>query len=502
MPEDGEDILPVGPGGLPERRGKVPATRDGVAAVSARSRSWPGVQLPSDLGLTLGASPFLTIAFAVAVAVAFADSSIVTLALPELYSQLHTTIVGVSWVITGYNVVVAVGAFALLPLMRRARPAVLAAVGLVVFLGASIAAGASQNLPVLIAARCVQGAGAALLLSGSLAVLGALAGSQRGGLAVWTVAGAVGVAIGPALGGILTEAFDWRAIFIAQAPVAALGLVGVLSAASRRVAADTGRSRVTDALGANLGLVCIFGSLVGALFLSVLLVVVVWELGPLAGAGVVSALPIAALAARPLATRLDGRVNVIAGALLLAAGLVALALLPSTNAAYPTVALAICGVGFGLAVPVLTQSSVETGEDLGRRGTISIGARHVGLVLALVAIAPLLGTSLSSGGDRARINATAVILDSPVSLGTKVPIALALSSELDRTPDGQIPDLEKPFDENGAATDPAVRETRDDLVDAIRSALTRSFRPAFGLAALFAVLTLVPVGLVRAGLIR
>jgi predicted MFS family arabinose efflux permease len=502
MPEDGHDTLPVPRGGLPDRRGGTPALRAGAPSTQPASDASPTFASPGEIAVAFGASPLLTIAFAVAVAVAFADSSIVTLALPELYSQLETTIVGVSWVITGYNLVVAVGAFALLPLMRRARPAMLAAIGLVVFLGASIGAGVSDNLPALVASRCVQGAGAALLLSASLSILGALAGSSRGGLAVWTVAGAVGVAVGPALGGILTEAFDWRAIFIAQAPVAGIALLGALSTAARRVGPDAGRSRPREAVGANLGLVCIFGSLVGALFLSVLLVVVVWDLGPLAGAGVVSALPLAALAARPLATRLDGDLDVIAGALLLAAGLVALALLPSTNAAYATAGLAVCGVGFGLAVPVLTQSSVGSGLDLGRRGTISIGARHAGLVLALVAIAPLLGTSLSSGGDRARINATAVILNSPMSLVTKVPIALDLNSELAKTPDGQIPDLKKPFDENGAATDPAVRETRDDLVDAIRGALTRSFRPAFGLAALFAALTLVPVVLVRRRIIR
>ena len=61
----------------------------------------------------------LTIAVAVGVAVAFADSSIVVLALPELYGAFNTSIVGVSWVITSYNLVVAVCAFALVPLVKR-----------------------------------------------------------------------------------------------------------------------------------------------------------------------------------------------------------------------------------------------------------------------------------------------------------------------------------------------------------------------------------------------
>ncbi len=61
----------------------------------------------------------LTILVAVGVAVAFADSSIVVLALPELYGAFNTSLVGVSWVITSYNVVVALCAFALVPLVKR-----------------------------------------------------------------------------------------------------------------------------------------------------------------------------------------------------------------------------------------------------------------------------------------------------------------------------------------------------------------------------------------------
>ena len=66
------------------------------------------------------------------------------------------------------------------------------------------------------AARGVQGVGAALLLAGSLPVLGAR---------MWTLAGTFGLALGPALGGVLTQAFTWRAIFVAQAPFAAAGLL-------------------------------------------------------------------------------------------------------------------------------------------------------------------------------------------------------------------------------------------------------------------------------------
>src|SRR5271163_3272499 len=100
----------------------------------------------------------LTVAVALGVAIAFADSSIVVLALPQLYGAFNTSIVGVSWVITAYNLVVAVGAFVLVALLGRLEVAWLSRAGLLLFLAASVGAAASWSLPVLIVCRCLQGA--------------------------------------------------------------------------------------------------------------------------------------------------------------------------------------------------------------------------------------------------------------------------------------------------------------------------------------------------------
>ncbi|HKS96967.1 MAG TPA: MFS transporter, partial [Terriglobia bacterium] len=94
------------------------------------------------------------------------------------------------------------------------------------------------SLPALIAFRCVQGVGAAMLLAGSVALLSALAGSTARGVAVWTAAGTFGAALGPALGGVLTQLFDWRAIFVFQAPVALIALVAAFE--SQKARADAG----------------------------------------------------------------------------------------------------------------------------------------------------------------------------------------------------------------------------------------------------------------------
>jgi MFS family permease len=422
----------------------------------------------------------------VSIAVAFADSSIVVLALPELFVELQTTIPRISWVVTAYNLAVVIGAFGLLPFVRRVRPAWLALAGLVVFLAASIVCALSDTLEALVAGRVAQGIGAALLLAASLPLLVELSGDRRRAVAVWVGAGTLGTAVGPALGGILTEAFDWRAIFVVQAPLAAAAIAAALHPAARRLPPPAEQGRAP--LGSALGLVFTYAALVGALFLAVLLIVTVWDYGPLAGAGMVSALPVAALCARPLSARLSGLADVVGGSALLAAGLAALALLPASDPAYAVPALALAGVGLGLALPPLTRASLAREGDLTRSGTTSVGVRHVGLVVGLIAVAPLLASELTDAEETATLNATAVILDAELPLTTKIPITLDLYREFQRAPEGEIPDLARPFEEKGAAGDADVAQARDSLLESVQAVLTRAFRSSFVLSALFAVL--------------
>jgi MFS family permease len=388
--------------------------------------------------------------------------------------------------VTAYNLAVVVGAFGLLPFVRRVRPAWLALAGLVVFLASSIVCALSDSLEALVGGRVAQGIGAALLLAASLPLLVELSGDRRRAVAIWVVAGTLGTAVGPALGGILTEAFDWRAIFAVQAPLAAAAIVAALHPAARRLPPPAEQGRAP--LGSALALVFTYAALVGALFLAVLLIVTVWDYGPLAGAGIVSALPVAALCARPLSARLSGLADIVGGSALLAAGLAALALLPASDPAYAVPALALAGVGLGLALPPLTRASLARQGDLMRSGTTSVGVRHVGLVVGLIAVAPLLASELTDAEEAATLNATAVILDAELPLTTKVPITLDLYREFQRAPQGEIPNLSRPFDENDSEGDPDVAAARDDLLESVQAVLTRAFRSSFVLSALFAVL--------------
>jgi predicted MFS family arabinose efflux permease len=426
----------------------------------------------------------------VAVGVAFADSSIVVLGLPELYARFHTSIEGVSWVVTAYNAAVAVAALGLIVLVHRVRARGILIAGLLAFFLASLACSLADSLPFLISARCVQGVGAALLLAGALPVLGDLTGSVTRGAAIWTLAGTFGLALGPALGGVLTQLFDWRAIFAAQAPVAALGLIAAFAAPRGSELEEGWRSSLTRTWPANACLGLLFGALVGVLFLAVLLLITVWGYSPIAGAAIVSVLPAATVAANPLGRMLGPLVSICGGAALLAAGLVALALLPSPSAWFAAAALAFCGIGLGLAVPTLSGAALDPAAGLARSGTFTVGIRHLGLVLALASIAPLLASELPAAGDQAKLRATAVLLDAPLGLSSKVPVALDLASEFDRARAGEIPDLAKPFDNHGAGNDPKLAATRDTLVGAIEETITRAFRPAFALSAALAALAL------------
>ena len=346
-------------------------------------------------------------AVAAAVAVAFADSSIVVLALPDVYGAFDTSIVGVSWVITAYNLVVAVVAFALVPLIRRVDVGRVSRLGLLLFFAGSVGSAASWNLPALIAFRCLQGVGAAMLLAGALALLAALTGSAVRGVAIWTAAGTFGAAAGPALGGILTELFEWRAIFAFQAPVALIASRRGIRVAPAPARGGRAAEQPRREPRPRLSLRCARrGALPRRPARDHRL-----GLSPIAGAAVVSALLLAALASRLLQREPSPRLAASAGALLLASGLVALALLPATSEAIVAIALALCGTGLGLAVPVLTHAAVHPGPGVVRSGTATIGARHAGLVVALVLIAPLLSHELDRGGHQALLGGAKVILD-------------------------------------------------------------------------------------------
>jgi MFS family permease len=412
-----------------------------------------------------------------AVAIAFADSSIVVIALPDVLRQFDTSITGVAWVVTAYNLALAVVSLALVVVVARRPAARLLPVGIVVFAASSLVAGAAPDLWVLVSARTVQGIGAALLLAGSLAAVRALAAAR--GPELWAGAGLLGAAVGPAAGGLLTEVFSWRAIFYAQAPVAAAALV----AAGRRVEPfPAEQSARRPRVAANAALALVSAALVGLLFLAVVLLIDVWRLSPLAAAGVVSVIPLATAAAQPVAAR----VGPGAGVLLLAGGLAGMALLPARSVIWAVIVLAIAGAGLGLVVPALSRIALGGGAAA---GATTAWARHAGLVVGLLVLTPLLSSDLTAAADRAKLHATAAVLDAPLPAERKLRLAFDLAPVLAHPPRKGLPSFTETLADRPA--DEARLGGRLDSI--VQASVTRGFRTSFLIAALLAFLALLPL---------
>jgi predicted MFS family arabinose efflux permease len=432
------------------------------------------------------------LALLAAVAIAFADSSIVVLALPELLGEFRTSIEGVAWVVTAFNLMVAAAALALGGSLGR-RAGGLTRPGLAIFLVASCACAAAPNLLSLVALRVAQGAGAALLLAGSLPILATLLGDRRRAVAWWALAGSVGATLGPALGGLLTEIFDWRAIFVAQVPPALLALLTTPRAAGEAPAPQARPGR--RALGADTALALVSGALVAALFPAVVLMINGWGLRPLTAAAVVSALPIATVAARPLARALAARVALSAGAVILAVGLIGLALLPAPEPLLAAWALACCGLGLGLTLPELVRAGMSNGAGLETTASWSVGVRHLGLVVGLLALTPLLAHDMGAAGRSVRDAGAARLLDAPLPIAAKVELAEALergTREGRSTPAALLEPLRAR--EGG---EPILADLRRSLEELLAEALTRGFRRGFLLAAGLALLALAPILIAR-----
>ncbi|HSK50961.1 MAG TPA: MFS transporter, partial [Solirubrobacterales bacterium] len=243
-------------------------------------------------------------ALALAVGIVLADSSIVVLALPEIYRELDTSVAGVTWVLISFNLVMALAAVPAALLARRVGPGRAAAVGLAIFAGAGLACGAAEELSTLIAARCVQARGGAVAVTAALELLPATVGSERRAATIWAAAGATGAALGPAVGGFFTELVSWQSIFLLQAPVALAAAVPILAVAKHEASTRIIESELQRTgrphLWANLALAMVSAAIAAALFLLVLLLIEGWRLTPIEAALVVSVMPLAAIAGSKL----------------------------------------------------------------------------------------------------------------------------------------------------------------------------------------------------------
>jgi MFS family permease len=423
-----------------------------------------------------------------AVGMALADSSVVTLALPDVLQEFDVGITTVAWVLTSYNLVLALLAVPA-ALVARRRPVAAFVAGTVVFAAASLACGLAPSFPVLLGARCVQAAGGALVVTAALDLLSETEGSAARALRVWVSAGVLGAAIGPAIGGVLTQTLGWEWIFLLQAPLALVPLLAVRGIAARPLPAPVGRPSVS----ANLGLLFLSGGLVAALFLVVLLLVDGWGMSPALAGLVVTVMPAAAIASARLAPRVGSVVmRTATGVVLVAGGLFALSLLPGAGWGWTVPPQLLIGAGLGLAVAALTEWAIAGGPEQVVQGGWTIASRHAGVVVGLLLLAPVLTSALDRNEREAVYAGAAAVLDSKIPPLDKLRVAQDVLVQVDEA-EGELPDVAAAFEDRPDTDE--YRSLLAALEEQLDRAVTDAFSGPFALAAVLALAALVSVAL-------
>lgn len=396
------------------------------------------------------------------------DASIISLVLPTLEVKLRSSLATVQWVAIVYLLVLTALLTPLGHLADRVGRKALYTFGFLVFVAGSALCGLAPDIQVLIAARALQGVGAAMLQANSVAIITAAVASKYLGRAIGIqgTAQALGLAVGPAVGGLLIAWLGWRWVFLINVPI---GLMGAVLA--RLALPAGGRSATAGSLnvkGATLLPLSVASVLLGftflhlaAVFLPLALMLLVWYVRserraaqPLLGGDIVKAPGLAAgavaallsytmlfgamlavplllervygesplraglvLTLVPLALavvaelggimsdRAGPRLPTVGGMVLAGAGLMALAWAAGRPLAWLCAALVIFGLGMGLFIPANNASIMSAAPTmrLGVAGGLINTMRGIG---ASVGVA-LVSVSLHLGAGAVATNEAA-----------------------------------------------------------------------------------------------
>ena len=429
-----------------------------------------------------------------AVGIVLADSSVVTIALPEILGQYDVEIETLAWALTSFNLALALAAVPAAFAARR-RPVGVFAVGGGVFAIASLVCAFAPSFGVLIAARTVQGVAGAAVACAALALLAEVTGADARAARIWAVAGILGAACGPAAGGILTQLLGWESIFVVQAPAILVTLAAVVGL---RVAPTVG-PRERPHFGANAALMLVSGALVAALFLLVILLINGWRLEPLAAGLAVTVMPIAAI----LAARFAGAVmplwsRAAAGVILISGGLAALGWLPEAGVAWTIPPQLAIGAGLGLALSALTERALAGRSAQAVHGGWTLAARHAGVVLGLLLLTPIFTADLEQKADEALAAGTAYVLDSDIPPLQKFGVARDILVAVDEAEaEARVPDVGEVVE--ARSDEPAYAALAASLQDQLDRAATNAFSNSFLAAALLGLAALVPILVDRRG---
>lgn len=442
--------------------------------MSATTRQTPGAPLPAAPAGAGAPHPWLVVlALAPGILLTLADATAMSVAVPRIIQDFGVSVLSVSWIMNGYNLVLTVLFLTMGRLADRYGHRLLFALGLAVFTGASFFCARAGSIDALIAWRVVQAVGAAAVVPTALTLLLQAFPEGRKGFAagLFGALSSAAAAAGPMLGGVLIERWDWPAIFWFNLPVGALGVVLALTLVRRSGEARSeepldwpGVGLVTAGLfcvtlaiiqgndwgwtsGAILGLFAagavILGAwvwwelrassplfdlrlfrgrtfaaassaimtvdiaMMGTSFMLVIYMVAMMDYTELKAGLAIAVLPGAVLVLTPLSgwltDRLGPRLLAVAGALITAAGLVALGHLarldPVSSVLWRS---ALVGAGLGLSLPALLaagMSAVPGGVKGAGSGMLNT-ARQLGFLLGVAILVAVFANTMSTAVNR------------------------------------------------------------------------------------------------------
>jgi EmrB/QacA subfamily drug resistance transporter len=193
------------------------------------------------------------------------DNTIVNVALPAIKSDLGIGTSELEWVVTAYALTFAVLLLTGGKLGDLYGRRLIFAIGLVIFTASSLACGLSSSATELIGARAVQGVGSALMMPATLSIITATFAARERGMAigVWAGVSAMALAIGPLLGGVITENISWNWIFFVNVPIGILGVIAAIVVVPE--SKDTSHEQRLDPLGlvtSGIGLLALVYALI------------------------------------------------------------------------------------------------------------------------------------------------------------------------------------------------------------------------------------------------
>lgn len=196
------------------------------------------------------------IAASMAVMMAFLDALVVTTALPTLRRSLHGSLSDLEWTVNAYNLAFACLLLTGAALGDRFGRRKMFCVGLSSFLAASILAGLAGSIDVLIGARALQGAGAALMVPLTLTLVSEAypPEKQAWAIGIWGGVAATSGALGPIVGGVVIQALSWHWIFLINVPIG----LGILAVAPTRFRESYGGHPRLDVIGVVLATAGLF----------------------------------------------------------------------------------------------------------------------------------------------------------------------------------------------------------------------------------------------------